>query len=347
VRDFGRAAQWCEKLREFSLRFNYRSMLAYCRTHYAAVLIWRGAWAEAEAELTTATRELSATRLGLAAEGVVRLGDLRRRQGQPDEAARLFAEVPGHPASTLGWAALAFDAGDVHAAADLVERFMRQLPRENLMERVDGLDLGLRVHCALGQHDQAREALALLTAAAETAGTPWLRGTVATGRGHIAAVTGDLDAARRCFEDAVDLFQRCGVPFEAARARIELARTLAALGRPEVAAAEARQALDVLLGLGAAPDAVRAQDLLKDLGVAGAPAGPLPSGLTRREAEVLSLLARGQSNQEIAGALFLSVRTVERHISSIYAKLDLAGPTARAAASAFAVRHRLAPAITP
>jgi ATP/maltotriose-dependent transcriptional regulator MalT len=347
VRDFDRSAQWCAKVEEFCLRSNYRSMLAFCRAHYAAVLLWRGDWAEAEAELTIANRELTATRFGMAFEGVLRLAELRRRQGRPEEAARLFADVPGHPTATLGRAALAYDAGDLLSASDLAERFLRQLPAENLLERIDGLELALRLDCALGRLDQAREALAQLEAAAAAAGSPALRGVASAGRGLIAAASGDLDGARRAFEDAVDLFERCGAPYETARARIELARTLAALGRPEVAASEARLALQTLRDLGASLDAGRAAALLGELGGDQPPAGPLPAGLTRREAEVLSLLARGMSNQEIANALFLSVRTVERHISSIYPKIGAEGSTARGTASAFAVRHRLAPPITP
>lgn len=72
------------------------------------------------------------------------------------------------------------------------------------------------------------------------------------------------------------------------------------------------------------------------------PGGPaqLPAGLTSREAEVLSLIAAGQSNQDIAEQLVLSVRTVERHITNLYGKIDARG---RADATAFALRHGLLP----
>jgi DNA-binding NarL/FixJ family response regulator len=344
LRDFDRAAQWCERFTEFCRHYGFRSVLAYCRTHYAAVLLWRGAWMEAEAELISATRELSATRSGQAAEGILRLGELRRRQGRLDEAATLIAQAPGHALATLGNAALAFDAGDARTAGDLVERFLRQVPADDRMERIDGLELALRVHCALGHLDEARAALAEIEAAATAVDTSPLRGFAAAGRGAIAAATGDLDLARRGFEDAVDLFQQSGAPFETARARIELARALAALDRPASAVTEARLALDSLQALGAAPEAARATALLANLGASLVPVGattPLPAGLTRREAEVLGMLARGLSNHEIARALFLSVRTVERHISTIYAKIGAEGPAARAAAGAFAFTHNL------
>ena len=66
-----------------------------------------------------------------------------------------------------------------------------------------------------------------------------------------------------------------------------------------------------------------------------------PNGLSRREVEVLCLIAAGRSNREIADELVLSVRTVERHIGSIYAKIGATGEGARAAAATYAVTHSL------
>jgi non-specific serine/threonine protein kinase len=72
-------------------------------------------------------------------------------------------------------------------------------------------------------------------------------------------------------------------------------------------------------------------------------AGPpgRPAGLTRREVEILRLIAAGESNQAIADELVLSVRTVERHIANIYQKIGASGPAARTAAASFAFRHGL------
>jgi DNA-binding NarL/FixJ family response regulator len=67
-----------------------------------------------------------------------------------------------------------------------------------------------------------------------------------------------------------------------------------------------------------------------------------PAGLSVREREILRLLASGLSNEDIAARLVLSIRTVERHVSNIYAKLGAAGRTARAVATAYAHQHALA-----
>ena len=71
----------------------------------------------------------------------------------------------------------------------------------------------------------------------------------------------------------------------------------------------------------------------------GTAAGPLPGGLTARQAEVLRLLSAGMSNKQIAAELYLSPATVERHLATIYRKLGLAG---RVEAARYALAHGLA-----
>jgi DNA-binding NarL/FixJ family response regulator len=90
--------------------------------------------------------------------------------------------------------------------------------------------------------------------------------------------------------------------------------------------------------LGAGLYAERASALAENIaGSRGRPRATPPNGLTPREAEVLWLIARGRTNQQIAEELVLSIRTVERHISTIYEKLQLHGRSARAAAAALAL----------
>ena len=71
---------------------------------------------------------------------------------------------------------------------------------------------------------------------------------------------------------------------------------------------------------------------------ASVPEGATALPLTRRETEVLGLLAQGLNNREIAGVMWLSDRTVERHITSLYRKIGVAR---RSEATAFALRHGL------
>ena len=97
IHDYERATQWCDRLKAFCKKVGFRPLFAVCRTQYASVCMWRGAWDEAEHELTTASDELAACRPAMTGEGLVRLGELRRRQGKLDEAMALFDRVGGHP----------------------------------------------------------------------------------------------------------------------------------------------------------------------------------------------------------------------------------------------------------
>ena len=150
----------------------------------------------------------------------------------------------------------------------------------------------------------------------------------------LVAAGGDHERARTLLEDAVDRFQRVGAPFEASLAGIELATSLGALYRTELAEREAGTALDRLLELGAEAEAERARRLLDVSIRGGADRRHLPE-VTPRERDVLGLLAEGLTNRQIAERLVVSEHTVHRHVTNILRKLDL---PSRTAAAAHAVR---------
>jgi DNA-binding CsgD family transcriptional regulator/uncharacterized protein HemY len=338
VRDFDRAAQWCQHVKEFCRRWRIRSLFAVCRTHYAAVLMWKGDWTAAEVELVAASQELAAVRPAMGSEAAVRLAELRRRQGRFGEAEALLKEVEGHPLALLVWAALAFDKGDRTAAADLAERFLRGVALQDRTDRLAGLEIRARALLALGKAAEAAAILDELRSAANTIGTSPIRATARFVEGLLAGESGDLDVARRSLEDAVDLFRTARAPFETAHARLELASVLDKLGRREQANQEGRRALDALARLGA-HEARRASAFLKSLSAPPPRAANGPAdALTTREREVLQFLANGLSNRAIAERLRISEFTIKRHVANILAKLDL---PSRAAAAAFAAKHDL------
>ena len=119
-------------------------------------------------------------------------------------------------------------------------------------------------------------------------------------------------------------------PYEVARCRVLTGRALRLLGDAESAVADLAEARRAFADLGAAPTEHNVAALLG--------AAPSPGGLSQRELEVLRLVAAGKSNPDIAAALVLSEKTVARHLSNIFAKLDVGS---RTAAAAFAFRHRL------
>jgi DNA-binding NarL/FixJ family response regulator len=341
VRDYDRAVQWCARLKVFCAKWGLRPLFAVCRTQYASICMWRGTWMEAEQELIAAGDELAASRPAMTPDAVVRLAELRRRQGRLTEASSLFKQAGSHGLALLGRAELAFDRGDMRAAAEHVDRYLRRVPTQNRTDRAAGLELLVRAQAAAGELDGSRTALAELTAITAVVATLPLKAATSLASGWVAMASDDVDGARRHFEDAVDRFVQSNAPYEVARARIELARALASLDRSDDAAIEARRAIDVLTELRAELEISRARLLLDSL-PESTTASPTRarngSGLTVRELEVLRLVADGLTNQEIAEKLFVSDHTVHRHLANILNKLSV---SSRAAAVAQAARRGL------
>jgi len=343
VRDHARAMQWCDRIKEHSRKWGLKPLFAVCRTQYASVCMWRGAWEEAERELTNACDELAICRPGMTTDGLARLGELRRRQGRSDEAAALFDRSGAHPIASLGRTAMALDHGDLRRGAELAERHLRRLPPKNRTERAAALELLVRAKASSGAEqdlDAARATLQELERIAEDAQTSPLLAATRLSAGLIAVAAGELDDARREFEDAVDLYEKSGAPFETARTRIELARVLERLGRTDAASAEVNRALDALTRLDARIEIASAQSMRERLTGAAAPlraSEPIrdTGGLTAREIEVLKLISSGLSNQAIAERLCISEHTVHRHVANTLSKLDV---PSRSAAVAHAAR---------
>lgn len=323
VRDLERAAEWCARVSEIASRFEDRFMFAVCRIHHSDILVWGGDWAKAFKELEVAAGVLGEMGPSKANDIDVRLAELRRRQGRSGEAAALLATCEGHRLHALHAGLLALDQRDVRGAVDAAHRFLRRVGDGDRFERVAGLELLVRATVRGGDLEAATEAAREIRATADAAGTGPLLASALLAEGRVEAAAGSHDRARGRLEDAVAAFETAGAPFEAAHARLELAETLRALGLEQAARVVRASAQAALAGLGAAT-VVPASD--------GSPLSP-------REREVLRLVPRGSSNDEIAAVLVLSVRTVERHVANIYAKLSLSGRTARAAVTAWAYAH--------
>jgi DNA-binding CsgD family transcriptional regulator len=337
IRDYERAVQWCDRLKAFCERWGFRPLFAVCRTQYASVCMWRGAWAEAERELTTASDELAASRPAMTGEGLVRLGELRRRQGKLDEAMLLFERCGSHPLASLGRASVNFDRGDVKTGAELAERHLRRLPATNRTERAAALELIVRARVAQDRIEEAALAVKELHGIANEAGTGPLRALASLAAGLVAARSGDPRSARALLEDAVDLFEESGAPFETGRARVELAGVMRALGRPDAAVAEAERAIADLTPLGASLELARARAVLEAPAAvleAALPGSDETSVLTPRQIEILRLISTGLNNQAIADRLFISEHTVHRHVANTLTKLNVSSRSAAVAQAA-------------
>jgi DNA-binding CsgD family transcriptional regulator len=334
VRDYDRAAQWCSRVGEFCGQHDI-FLLNTCRAHYASVLSWQGRWAEAESQLTAAVGGLKSSRPPMVGDALARLGELRRRQGRAAEAEELFARTETHTLSLLGRAALALDRDQPSEASELADRYLRRFSDPGRVERSGGLELAIRALARLGEYERATEAVSELREIATRAQTRPILAAACSSEGTLAAARGDHEAARRSFEDALDLLAACDAPFETGRVRLDLAATLSALGRRDRVRREIEAAIADFREIGADGERARAETMLAKLRKMNA---TLPAQLTgtplgdlsRRELEVLDLVAEGLTNRDIAERLVLSEHTVNRHVANILRKLGLPSRTAAA-----------------
>jgi len=316
--DIGRAAQWCDVIEErICARIRFDQLVGFCRCHYAGVLMARGDLAGADAELDAAERSFATGAPAAVYEVIVRRAELRRRQQRPATARRLAGLVRWHPDALRCLAAVALDEGDLVAAGDLAERHLRRLAPDSALARAPGLALAATVAARRGQREHARRLVDELGGLSES--TPALAAMTAAAAAELAGAADDHETARRRWEDAVDLYDRAGMPYDAAQARAGLALALAGLGRQAAAAREAARAAAALASLRAGR-------------------GDSSRVLSRRELDVIELVAQGLTDPQIAGRLHLSVHTVHRHVANIRTKL---GQPSRAAAVAEATRRNL------
>ncbi len=151
-------------------------------------------------------------------------------------------------------------------------------------------------------------------------------------RGALALADGSAEASVGDLRDALRMWQTLDARYQVARVRILIAMANRQLGDEDGADLEFDAATIALHQLGALPDLSRV-DSLK----AGAPSTP-QHGLTKRELQVLRLVTSGKTNRAIGAELFVSAKTVDRHLSNIFAKLNV---SSRAAATAYAIKHQL------
>lgn len=301
-----------------------------CRIYRAILMRLRGDWPRAEAELEQACRELSLDGRLVAGHAWYELGELRRLQGKPGvEEAFEQATAFGHPAQP-GLALHRLGEGKVQAADAGLRRVLAE--RGMAGDRLVLLPAAVEICLDTGRIDEAKVVVAELEDIARTYPTTAMRAILGAALGAVALSEHRPADALARLREASDRWRELDAPYETARVGVRIGQGCRALGDEEGALMELRAALATFERLGARPDASRARGLLsgrdghRDV-------------LSPRELEVLRLIVSGRTNAEIAASLFLSERTVHRHVSNILTKL---GVRSRTSAAMYAVRHGLA-----
>ncbi len=299
--------------------------------HRAEIMQLHGRWDEATGEARQARERLS----GQPAVGVAIYleAELQRLRGRFDEAIDLYRQANefGHPPQP-GLAQLRLAQGRVEVAAAAIRRQVDEV--SDVVERTRLLAPFVEIALASGDVAGARGAADELAAVAAQLGAPLLHAASAAATGSVLLAEGDPRAALPELRAARSAWLEMDAPYQAALVRATIGRACRAVGDDDTGVMELEAARRAFEALGAAPDEARVRALL---------AVPPDSGnqsdvLTDRELQVLRLVATGRTNRAVARELVISEKTVARHMSNIFTKLDL---SSRAAATAYAYEHDL------
>lgn len=310
-------SRWCDGQQELVL---YRG---HCLIHSAEVLLELGRWQEGVGAARRACARLAGpvpSALGAAANLEA---DLLRLLGDDDgaESAYQRAGELGHDPQP-GLALLRLAQGDTAGAAAMVHRALAETEMPPMRARL--LEPYVEILLAVGEVAEARSAAEELRAIAGELASPTLAARAARAVGAVQLAEGNATSALQEVRRAFLAFRDLEAHHDALKARRLVAAACRAVGDEETADTEERTSAATLASFCAPPEVADATD------------GSAPDGLTRRELDVLRLVASGRTNRQIGESLFISEKTVATHVSHIFTKL---GVTSRAAATAHAYDH--------
>jgi len=331
--DLRRAQEWTDALNRWCA--SQPGMVAYrgdCLVHRAEVMMAHGDWPQAIEQAQEASEyfEQASMRSALSA-ALYLLGELHRLRGDvatADEAYRRASEAGRSPLPGLALLWLARGQGDAARAA------LSRALEETTDRRARALALSAYVDVLLALNDigAARRAADELASLAAALHTPLMRAAADQRIGSVLLAEHNPKEALRTLHRARTMWRDLDIPHEVARATALIGRACRALGDTAGGELEISAARRAFTALGALPDLARLD--AESHAASASQDGPL----TAREIEVLRLIACGKTNRAIAAELGISEKTVARHVSNIFTKLDV---SSRAGATAYAFQHHL------
>ncbi len=321
-------ASWCESQPQLA------KFTGNCLVHRAEILQFSGAWDEALNEARGAAAMQSAGPFAREPEanGLYQQAEIHRLRGEfaAAEAAYARASALGREPQP-GLALLRLAQEQRQSAVAAIRRVLAT--STDPLARMALLPACVEILLADRAIDDALAACDALELLVDRYDTEVLRAIAAQARGAVQLAAGAAPQALESLASASHVWRQLGAPYLGARVRMLVARACHALGDDDAARLELQAARAALELLGARPDLAALEALERSCSPS-----ERPHGLSARELQVLRLLAAGHTNKAIARELSLSDKTVDRHVSNIFAKAKVA---TRAAATAYAYQHKL------